>query len=119
MKKNLEQFADQTILKARKRKVRRRILALLSVFVLFVTTNQLIFAADTLEHIAACGLAEHTHTEACYGPDGELDCGLKEHEHTDACYQERPKAEAKDAEEPVDAEDEDEETSEEPYELDE
>ena len=31
-----------------------------------------------------CGLAEHTHTDACY-VDGELTCGLEEHAHDDSC----------------------------------
>ena len=68
----------------------RRIIAILSAFVLLFTLNSLKFRADTLQRIAMCGLEEHTHTEACYNEAGELVCGLTEHEHTDACYQQRP-----------------------------
>lgn len=32
-----------------------------------------------------CGLEEHTHTEECYDPDGNLLCGLEEHTHSDSC----------------------------------
>ena len=68
----------------------RRIIAILSAFVLLFTLNSLKFRADTLQRIAMCGLEEHTHTEACYNEAGELVCGRTEHEHTDACYQQRP-----------------------------
>ena len=68
----------------------RRIIAILSAFVLLFTLNSLKFRADTLQRIAMCGLEEHTHTEACYNEAGELVCGLTEHEHTDACYQQTP-----------------------------
>lgn len=33
-----------------------------------------------------CGLEEHTHTEECYDPAGDLTCGLEEHTHTEDCY---------------------------------
>ena len=68
----------------------RRIIAILSAFVLLFTLNSLKFKADTLQRIATCGLEEHTHTEACYNEAGELVCGRTEHIHTDACYQQRP-----------------------------
>ncbi len=68
----------------------KRIIAVLSVFVLLFTLNQLTFEADTLQRKAACGLIEHVHTQDCYGPSGDLICGYEEHEHTDACYQQRP-----------------------------
>jgi hypothetical protein len=68
----------------------RRIIAILSAFVLLFTLNSLKFKADTLQRIATRGLEEHTHTEACYNEAGELVCGRTEHEHTDACYQQRP-----------------------------
>ncbi len=68
----------------------RRIIAILSAFVLLFTLNTLKFKADTLQHLPMCGLTEHVHSEACYNEAGELVCGLAEHEHTDACYQQRP-----------------------------
>ena len=74
---------------ARKGKL-RRIIAILSAFVLFFTMNTLKFQADTLQRIPMCGLEEHVHTDDCYAEDGSLICGLEAHEHTDACYQQRP-----------------------------
>ena len=76
----------------RKRTI-RRIVALLSVVILLSTANTLKMSADTLERIAACGMAEHTHAEECYDGAGALICGLGEHVHTDACFQQRPVAE--------------------------
>lgn len=68
----------------------RRIMALLCVITVFMITNQLMFKADTLERVAACGYAEHVHDESCFGEDGMPVCGLEEHTHTDGCYQQRP-----------------------------
>ena len=85
-----EQSRLQQLAKATVRKNRlRRVIALLSCFVLLLTLNQLKFTVDALQRIPACNLCEHVHTESCY-QDGELFCGLPEHEHTDACYQQRP-----------------------------
>ena len=76
---------------ARSKQVRRRVLALFSVAVLFLTTTQLKLKADTLVHLPACGYVEHQHSEECLDEAGTIVCGLEEHVHTDACFQERPK----------------------------
>ena len=34
-----------------------------------------------------CGLAEHTHGEACFDENGTLICGLEEHVHGSDCYE--------------------------------
>ena len=68
----------------------KRVVAVLGVFVLLFTLNQLTFEADTLQRKATCGYTAHVHTRACEGEDGTLECGLEEHQHTDACYQQRP-----------------------------
>ncbi len=79
------------IIKAGSRRVTwRRIMALLCVITVLMTTNQLMFKADTLERIPACGYAEHVHDESCFDGDSMPVCGLEEHTHTDACYQQRP-----------------------------
>lgn len=70
----------------------RRVVALLSAFVLFTTMNTLKFNADTLERIPTCGIEQHIHSEDCYDIGGTLVCGLAEHVHTDACFQQRPSA---------------------------
>ena len=96
--------ADSTFIgflaKARNKKVQKRIISLLSVVVLLLTLNQTKLIADTLQRIPMCGIAEHTHEEACVNEAGEYICGLEEHVHTDACYQQRPT----DIEEVVEAE---------------
>ena len=81
---------ERTIDRAKKRRARIGVMMLLSAIVTVFTFNRLTFRADTLERFAACGLAEHTHTEACYNETDTLICGLEEHIHTDACYQARP-----------------------------
>lgn len=75
----------------------RRVVAVLSAFVLLTTMNSLKFSADTLERIPTCNLEEHEHVEACYNDAGELVCGKEAHVHTDACYQQRPSGEDKEA----------------------
>ena len=75
----------------RNRRNFERIVAILSVIVLFITVNSLKLDADTLERIPTCGIAEHAHTDVCFAADGSLLCGLVEHTHSDACYQQRPK----------------------------
>lgn len=34
----------------------------------------------------ACGLTAHTHSNECYGEEGELTCTLTEHQHTEFCF---------------------------------
>ena len=85
-----DRIIDGIVKAGSRRATWRRIMALLCVITVFMTTNQLIFKADTLERVAACGYAEHVHDESCFGEDGMPVCGLEEHTHTDACYQQRP-----------------------------
>ena len=75
---------------SRKRLLKRAV-SLLCVVVLLFTMNTLKRNANTLERIPTCGLAEHSHSSACYNKAGKLVCGMQEHVHTDACYQEAPK----------------------------
>lgn len=48
-----------------RRRIRKRIVAALACIVVFCTTYALILPAVTMENYA-CGMTEHTHTEACY-----------------------------------------------------
>ena len=84
-------YLNNMLKAARSKQVRRRVLALFSVAVLFLTTTQLKLKADTLVHLPACGYVEHQHSEECLDEAGTIVCGLEEHVHTDACFQERPK----------------------------
>ena len=86
---------EKFLMSERRRRKARRVVAILAIVVLLTTTNSLKLNADTLEHIAACGLEEHSHTSSCSDEEtDELVCERAEHTHTDACYQERPKEEA-------------------------
>lgn len=72
------------------KRILRRAIALMSAVVLLVTVNSLKLNAVTLERVPMCGYAEeHVHDAGCY-VDGALACGLEEHTHTDACFQESP-----------------------------
>ena len=101
MNNNLQHNADNRLLEDNKQvqqKVNkyakkgrlRRVIAVLSAFVLLFTLNQLTFEADTLQRKETCGVEEHRHKKACKDDDGEIVCGQEEHVHTDACYQQRP-----------------------------
>ena len=59
--------------------MQQRAIALLSVLVLLTTGITLKKNADTLERLAACGIAEHLHGAECYDAGGALICGLTEH----------------------------------------
>ena len=78
--------------KARARRMRRRVMAILSAVVLLVTSNQFKQLADTLERYPTCGMEEHLHTAVCFDDAGDVICGQTEHVHTDACYQDSPHA---------------------------
>ena len=86
----MTRFIEQAIQKAKKKRMWRRCVALLSVFTLLFTLNRNMLLADTLERAETCGLRAHTHTADCFDAAGELICGLTAHVHTDACYQTRP-----------------------------
>ena len=61
------------------------ILTALSLVVALVTIWNLRMTGITIANGAACGYAEHQHTEAC-SQDGENICGLAEHIHKVECY---------------------------------
>lgn len=76
----------------------RKVLSVLSMVVVSVTTYALILPAITSSTQTWCGLEEHTHDDSCY--EQRLVCGLEEgamttilldagHKHSDACYEMR------------------------------
>ncbi|MBQ3454001.1 MAG: hypothetical protein IJG25_03965, partial [Thermoguttaceae bacterium] len=79
-----------------RKKMLKRIVALLCVFVMLFTVNSLKMVAQTLTRTPMCGLKEHQHKAKCYDASGNLVCGKVEHQHTDACYQESPILEIED-----------------------
>ena len=93
--------AEQYIRQAKKRKVRNRIVAGLSVVVALATTYALMLPGITMERDAQCGVEAHQHTEACYTANLlctqeereattvehiSLMCTFQPHEHTSECY---------------------------------
>ena len=84
-------YIENVLKKSKQKRLTRRIIAILNVFVLLFTMNSMKFHADTLERIATCGYEDHEHGMECYDEAGELIC--KRHVHTDACYQLSPAAE--------------------------
>ena len=87
----------EVLVKLRRKRTIRRVIAFLSVFILLITVNSLKMEADTLERLATCGMAEHLHVEECLDATGRVICGMDEHVHTDACYQQRRVAENMDS----------------------
>ena len=85
---------DKQIIDLSKKNSRRRLLkrvaALMCTVVLLITMNGLKRNANTLERIPSCGMREHQHSSDCYDSSGALVCGKTEHVHTDACYQGGP-----------------------------
>ncbi|MBQ8088297.1 MAG: PT domain-containing protein, partial [Clostridia bacterium] len=80
---------EKSLSAARRKRLIKRWVAMLSVLVLIATMNQLKLLADTLERVPDCGYEyDHEHDENCYNEDGELTCAL--HVHTAACFQTRP-----------------------------
>ena len=76
----------------KRKRLLKRVVALLSVVVMLFTVNSLKLRANTLSRVPACGLKKHTHNAKCYDGNGNLICGKVEHQHTDACYQVAPDA---------------------------
>ena len=83
---------------SRKHRSRRRwykLVTCLAAVVVFCTVYALILPAVTMEG-TACGLEEHTHTDACYAPVTETTArqpvcsgeSLGLHMHSPACYDE-------------------------------
>lgn len=114
MKHTLTSKAAELMRKNGKHRRWRRAFSGMAAVVVFITTYMLILPAITMENKAICGMAEHTHTDACYEmqlvctqeetPEGAdvhvhgpecyeqqqvLTCTKQEgegHTHTDACY---------------------------------
>lgn len=114
MKHTLTSKAAELMRKNGKHRRWRRAFSGMAAVVVFITTYMLILPAITMENQAICGMAEHTHTDACYEmqlvctqeetPEGAdvhvhgpecyeqqqvLTCTKQEgegHTHTDACY---------------------------------
>ena len=94
-------MADNLSRRTRSRKITKRILALVSAFVLVLTSLSLMEPAETMESPVYCGLEAHTHKDECYGepvlayPHEEIEPVIVEtreyvnrfipHVHTDAC----------------------------------
>lgn len=81
--------AAQALQAQRRRSAWQKVVCALAAAVVFCTVYALILPAITLEREPACGLEEHTHTDACYEEQTTLGCGLEEseiHTHADACY---------------------------------
>lgn len=72
----------------------RRAFSGMAAVVVFITTYMLILPAITMENKAICGMAEHTHTDACY--EMQLVCTQEEtsegadvHVHGPECYEQQ------------------------------
>lgn len=85
MRENTQDKPDAYAKAHARKSVWKRIVTVLSCVVVFCTTYALILPAITASDDTYCGIAEHTHTEACY-EDGTLVCTEAEHEHTLSCY---------------------------------
>ncbi|MBO4877200.1 MAG: fibro-slime domain-containing protein [Ruminococcus sp.] len=88
MKKGVEAFYEGL---SRKKAKRRRMVSLLLVLSMFVTSGvswSLHGVGLTMANEAECGIEEHIHGEECY--EKQLVCGLEEdegHEHSEECYE--------------------------------
>ncbi len=91
MRNNLPIGAEKYTTKNRLRRIWQKLVQVMACIVVFCTTYALILPAITQEKAPKCGLAEHSHTEACYQISSHaLICTLPEqapHVHTEACYQ--------------------------------
>ena len=66
----------------------RKLVTILSAFVVFCTVYMLILPALTMETDVYCGMKEHKHSEECYVQlisENELICS-ETHEHINSCY---------------------------------
>ena len=82
--------ASNFISQQKRNKLRYRLLSVMGVIVVFITTYMLILPGITMERKTICGLEEHTHSEECYTYNTALVCGLEEndeHTHTEECYE--------------------------------
>ena len=93
MQKIIQPEADVFLAKKRRRRRWAKVVSVLGCLVVFCTTYALILPAITAEK-TVCGFEEHTHTDECYAPLTEeaqtvLSCtteSLGVHSHTETCY---------------------------------
>ena len=93
MKRDILGKAVKLNIDRRRRKRWQKVVSGLAALVVFATTYALILPAITMESETLCGLAEHTHTDACwYTPivdtGAVLNCPVELHVHTTDCCDE-------------------------------
>lgn len=94
MNRKILQQAERYKRGYRLKRIRKRILTVLSAIVVFITTYMLILPAITVGNDVYCGSEEHEHTDSCYervaGSEGsaELICSPPIHNHSEECYDE-------------------------------
>ena len=82
--------ASNFISQQKRNKLRCRLLSVMGVIVVFITTYMLILPGITMERKTICDMEEHEHTEECYAYNTALVCGLEEneeHAHSEECYE--------------------------------
>lgn len=94
MKHTLTSKAAELMRKNGRHRRWRRAFSGMAAVVVFITTYMLILPAITMENQAICGMAEHTHTDACY--EMQLVCTQEEtpegtdvHVHGPECYEQQ------------------------------
>ncbi len=94
MKHTLTSKAAELMRKNGRHRRWRRAFSGMAAVVVFITTYMLILPAITMENQAICGMAEHTHTDACY--EMQLVCNQEEtpegadvHVHGPECYEQQ------------------------------
>lgn len=94
MKHTLTSKAAELMRKNGRHRRWRRAFSGMAAVVVFITTYMLILPAITMENQAICGMAEHTHTDACY--EMQLGCTQEEtpegadvHVHGTECYEQQ------------------------------
>ena len=91
MNRSILSEAEKLNMERRRRRGRYRAVSAMAAVVVFVTTYALFLPAISMEQETLCGLAEHTHTEACYyvpalNTGQDLRCGFTPHTHGALCY---------------------------------
>jgi len=88
MNKDLLYRANQFSKEIQKKRRRKRIISLLSVFVVLATLNTLTLPAITMGKQTSCGKEEHIHNDECYSDVAAPEYfGLSEiHLHNENCY---------------------------------
>ncbi len=92
--KALERITEYSAGRRRRRRW-RSVLTVMASVVVFVTTYVLILPAITMDNDPTCNIAEHTHTDECFGYAYVLSCieqtqvennNIYIHTHSDKCY---------------------------------